>query len=70
LIGIPEIKRPLGRLIRTRQDNIKMNLREIGCGMVWIPVPHILMDDWLLKAGLGPAELVVTLIIGLEHIQN
>jgi hypothetical protein len=30
LIGRPEGKRPLGRLRRRWQDNIKMELREIG----------------------------------------
>jgi hypothetical protein len=30
LVGRPEGKRPLGRPRRRREDNIKMNLREIG----------------------------------------
>jgi hypothetical protein len=30
LIGRPEYKRPLERRRRRREDNIKMNLREIG----------------------------------------
>ena len=37
LIGIPEGKRPLGRPRRKRGDNIKMDLREVGCGgLDWI----------------------------------
>jgi hypothetical protein len=30
LVGRPEGKRPLGRRRRRREDNIKMDLREIG----------------------------------------
>jgi hypothetical protein len=30
LVGKPEEKRPLGRPIRRWEDNIKMDLREIG----------------------------------------
>jgi hypothetical protein len=37
LVGKPEGKRPLGRQIRRWEDNIKMDLREIGLdGMDWI----------------------------------
>jgi hypothetical protein len=32
LVGTPEEKRPLGRLRRRWEDNIKMYLREIGYG--------------------------------------
>jgi hypothetical protein len=31
-LGKPEGKRPLGRPRRRWEDNIKMDLREIGCG--------------------------------------
>jgi len=34
LVGKPEGKRPLGRPRRRWDDNIKMDLREVGCG-VW-----------------------------------
>jgi hypothetical protein len=35
-VGKPEEKRPLGRPIRRWEDNIKMDLREIGWGgMDW-----------------------------------
>jgi len=37
LVGKPEGKRPLGRTKRRWKDNIKMDLREMGCGdMDWI----------------------------------
>ena len=37
LVGKPERKRPLGRPIRRWEDNIEMNLQEVGCGgMEWI----------------------------------
>jgi hypothetical protein len=37
LIGKPEGKRPLGRRRRSWEDNIKMDLREIGIdGVNWI----------------------------------
>jgi hypothetical protein len=37
LVEKPERKRPLGRRRRRWADNIKMDLREIGCGgMDWI----------------------------------
>jgi hypothetical protein len=32
LVGKPEGKRPLGRPRRRWEDNIKMDLREVGCG--------------------------------------
>jgi hypothetical protein len=32
LVGRPEGKRPLGRPRRRWEDNIKMNLQEVGCG--------------------------------------
>jgi len=31
LVGKPEGKRPLGRLRRRGDDNIKMDLQEVGC---------------------------------------
>jgi len=37
LVGKPEEKRPLGRPRRRWVDNIRMDLREVGCGyMDWI----------------------------------
>jgi hypothetical protein len=36
-VGKPEGKRPLGRARRTGEDNIKMDLQEVGCGgMDWV----------------------------------
>ena len=36
-MGKPEGKRPLGKLSCRWEDNIKMDLREVGCGgMDWI----------------------------------
>jgi hypothetical protein len=32
LVGIPEGNRPIGRSKRIREDNIKMDLQEVGCG--------------------------------------
>jgi len=32
LVGKPEGKRPLGRPRRRWEDNIKMDLQEVGCG--------------------------------------
>jgi hypothetical protein len=37
LVGKPEGKSPLGRPRRRWEDNIKMDLQEVGCGgMGWI----------------------------------
>ena len=37
LVGKPEGKRPLGRLSYRWEDNIKMDLEEVGCGgMDWM----------------------------------
>jgi hypothetical protein len=37
LVGKPEGKRPLERLRRRWEDNIKVDLQEVGCGgMDWI----------------------------------
>ena len=37
LVGNPEGKRPLGRPRHKLEDNIKMDLQEVGCaGMDWI----------------------------------
>ena len=39
MVGKPEGKRPLGRPWRRWEDNIKMDLQEVGCGDM----------DWILK---------------------
>jgi hypothetical protein len=46
LVGKPEGKRPLGRPRHRWEDNIKMDLQEVGCGGVdWIDVVQD-MDSW------------------------
>jgi len=41
LVEKPEAKRPLGRPSRRGDDNIKMDLQEVGCwGMDWVDI-HI-----------------------------
>ena len=41
LVGKPEGKRPLGRSRHRWEDNIKMDLQEVGCGcMDWIELPQ------------------------------
>ena len=40
-VGKPEEKRPLGRHRRRWEDNIKVDLQEVGCGdMDWIELAH------------------------------
>ena len=42
LVVKPEGKRPLGRPIRRWEDNIKMDLQEVGCGsMDWIELAQV-----------------------------
>ena len=46
LVGKPEGKRPLGRPTLKWEDNIKMDLQEVGCGgMDWIDLATD-MDRW------------------------
>jgi hypothetical protein len=46
LVGKPEGKRPLGRPRRRCEDNIKMDLRELGWGgMDWIELARD-RDHW------------------------
>jgi hypothetical protein len=49
LVGKPEGKRPLGRPRRRWEDGIKMDLREIGCGVwsgfTWLRIGTV---GWLL----------------------
>jgi len=45
-VGKPEGKKPLGRLRRRWEDNIKMDLQEVGCGgMDWIELAQD-RDRW------------------------
>jgi hypothetical protein len=46
LVGNPEEKRPLGKSTCRWDDNIKMDLREIGCdGMDWTDLAQD-RDQW------------------------
>ena len=46
LVGKPEGKRPLGRPRHRREDYIKMDLQEVGCGSVdWIDLAQY-RDRW------------------------
>jgi len=46
LVGKPEGKRPLGRPRRRCEDNIKMDLQDMGCGsMDWIELAED-RDSW------------------------
>ena len=46
LVGKREGKRPLGRPRRTWEDNIKMDLQEVGCGnMDWVALARD-RDSW------------------------
>jgi hypothetical protein len=37
LVGKPEKKRPMGKPMRRWEDNIRMDLQELGCGVIdWI----------------------------------
>jgi hypothetical protein len=60
LVGRPEGKRPLGKPRRRREDNIKMDLREIGFGDVdwihlaqdrdmWQALVNMVMNLWVLS---------------------
>ena len=46
LVGKPEGRRPLGRLRRRWEDNIRMDLGEVGCGCVdWMELAQD-RDRW------------------------
>jgi len=45
LVGKPERKRPFRRPRRRWEDNIKMDLQEVGGGMEWIELAQD-MDRW------------------------
>jgi hypothetical protein len=46
LVGKPKGKRPLGKPRRRWEDNIKMDLQEVGCGgMDWIDLVRD-TDKW------------------------
>jgi hypothetical protein len=46
LVGKPEGRRPLGRIRRRWEDNIKMDLPEVGCGGAdWVNLAQD-RDSW------------------------
>ena len=46
LVGKPEGKRPLGRSIHRWEDNMKIDLQEVGCGIMdWIELAQD-RDRW------------------------
>ena len=45
LLGKPEGKKPLGRPRRRREDNIKMDLQEVGGGGDWMELAQD-RDGW------------------------
>ena len=59
LVGKPEGKRPLERPRRRWENNIKMELQEVGCGgMNWIELVQD-RDRWegICKCGNEPSEI-------------
>jgi hypothetical protein len=61
LMGIPERKSPLERNRRRWEDNIKMDLQEVGCGgMDWIELAQV-RDRW---------RALVNAVINLWVTQN
>jgi hypothetical protein len=49
LVGKPEGKMPLGRPIRRWEDNIKMDLQEVGCECIdWIELAQDRNRWWAL----------------------
>ena len=51
LVGRPERRRPLGRPRRRWEDNIRMDLREVGCGCVnWTELAQD-RDRWRVLVG-------------------
>jgi hypothetical protein len=45
LVGRPESRRPLGKPRRRWEDNIKMDLQDVGWGMDWIELAQD-RDRW------------------------
>ena len=62
LVGKPDRKRPLGRPRHRWEDNIKMDLQEVGCGgMDWIELAQD-RDRW--QALVNVMNLQVPLNVG------
>ena len=61
LVRKPEVRGPLGRPRRRWEDNIKMDLQEMGCGgMDWIDLAQD-RDSW---------RALVTAVMNLQVPQN
>jgi hypothetical protein len=43
-VGKPEVKKPLGRPRRKWEDNIKMDLQQVGCG-VWTGLSGLMIEQ-------------------------
>jgi hypothetical protein len=66
LVGKPEGKRPLGRTRRKWEDNIKMDLQEVGCwGMDWIELAQDTDKLWPLVN--EAMNLLFIYLLPLEH---
>ena len=69
LVGEPEGKRPLGRPRRRWEDNIKMDLQEVGCGgMDWIELAQTPAEK---EAGFGAScwnlRRLLLMLMGVVH---
>ena len=54
LLGKSEVKRPLGRPRHRWEDNIKMDLQEVGCGVMdWIELAQDRNRWWELVNAFG-----------------
>jgi hypothetical protein len=60
LVGRPEGRRPFGKLRRRWEDNIKMDLQEVGWGMDWIE----------LAQGRNRWRALVNAVMNLQFPQN
>jgi len=58
LVGNPEGKRPIGRPRGRKEDNIKMDIQEVGCGSMgwielvqdrdrWWGMVNVIMELWV-----------------------
>jgi hypothetical protein len=64
LVGKPEGNRPLGRPRSRWEGNIKMDLRELGCGgMDWID----LVEDRDWRLGLVNAVMNFSVLLNMEN---